>query len=286
MGGLFWVFDSIIDATLLNEGAVLTQLVSPSPAELWIRSFVFFLFIIFSLLMSHEFNKRRKLYEAIQKNEEALRKSAHENELLLREVHHRVKNNMQVMSSICSLQSKQIEDENALNVLKKSSSRIHAMAYVHEHLYQKKNLSEIPTDDYLNSLAEYILHIFETGPDKVDYNSSVENLPSSPDTLLTLGLILNELVSNSLKHAFKDIPAPEISLKLFKDSKGSHHFIYQDNGIGVQEELSFDRTTGSLGLFLTKSFVERLDGTIQIDGSNGTTVHITFDPQYAAASQT
>jgi two-component sensor histidine kinase len=264
-----------VDAVVLQEGTLRQQLSSPAPSEVWVRTFVLFLLLTYSLLIRREFKKSRRITESLREKETALSKTAKENELLLQEVHHRVKNNMQVISSICSLQSKQIEDVNALNVLKNSSNRIQAMARVHEHLYCNQNLSEIKTGEYFSSLVTYIIQVFEKTPKGLKFTSSIDDLPLGPDTLLTLGLILNELISNSLKHAFGDTHQPELSLKMFKDNEGKNHLVCRDNGIGMPDEIS-SSGTDRMGLFLLKSFVTGLDGSIDIDGVSGTSVHITF----------
>ncbi len=275
MGILFWGFDSFIDAVILGEGTFVSQLLTPEPVEIWIRVFVLFLFVSFSLLMRREFRKRRALYEKLQENQTAIKKKARENELLLKEIHHRVKNNMQVMSSICHLQSKHIEDEQALGVLQNSSSRIQAMAFVHEHLYSYHTLSEIKENEYFNALVQSTLRVFQVKPEELNFTSSIANTGMDPDTLITLGLILNELMSNSLKHAFGNIQDPGISLRIFRNESGKHKFIYQDNGAGIPEGHS-GHDADNMGIFLINSFVQRLDGTIEIDGSSGTTVQITF----------
>lgn len=211
-----------------------------------------------------------KLYE------ERITQSLKEKEVLLKEVHHRVKNNMQVISSILNLQSSYVKDEYALNLLKESQNRIKTMAYIHESLYQNKTFSSINFSDYITTLTNNILHSYTASIQKVRLVMDLQKVILNLDTSIPAGLIINELVTNSIKHAFKGVEEGIIFINLF--TKDNMLFLeVSDNGKGFPTEIDF-KNTNSLGLQLVNTLIEQLNGTIELKENNnkGTSFFINF----------
>ncbi len=210
--------------------------------------------------------------------EERIKASLAEKEVLLKEIHHRVKNNLQVISSLLFLQSKSIKEQEILEIFQDSQSRVRSMALVHEKLYQSQDLARIDFGEYVRSLANYLLRSYSAGSHRVELAIDIAAVFLSIDTAIPCGLILNELISNSLRHAFLDGRAGKIHVELQENEGGQLELTVSDNGTGLSEELDFRNTT-SLGLQLVNSLVRQLDGAIALDRQGGTTFQITFvDP--------
>ena len=210
-----------------------------------------------------------------KKAEEKIKASLKEKEVLLQEIHHRVKNNMQVVSSLLSLQSERIKDSQYTEMFKESQNRIRSMALVHEKLYQSENLAEINVNEYITSLVHRLFRSYEVRTDRVAVTIEVEDISLGINAAVPCGLIINELVSNSLKHAFPDKRKGGIKIKLCSVN-GNVELTVADNGVGMPEDFDF-RTTDSLGLDLVCTLAEyQLDGEITVDRSEGTAFTITF----------
>jgi PAS domain S-box-containing protein len=209
-------------------------------------------------------------------NEERITQSLKEKEILLKEVHHRVKNNMQVISSILNLQSSYVKDEYALGLLKESQNRIKTMAYIHESLYQNKTFTSINFSDYVSTLTNNILQSYAAAIQKVRLVLDIQKIILNLDTSIPAGLIINELVTNSIKHAFKGDKDGIILINLH--SKDNTLFLeVSDNGQGFPDEVDF-KNTNSLGLQLVNTLVEQLNGSIELTKNKykGTSFHIHF----------
>jgi PAS domain S-box-containing protein len=204
--------------------------------------------------------------------EEKIQKSLEEKENLLREVHHRVKNNLQIVSSLLNLQSYQVKDENDKELFQISQARLKSMALIHEKLYRSSDLSSINFREYSKHLASELLTNY--GAINIDLIVDVEDITLNIDTSVPCGLIINELVSNSLKYAFPDGRNGKISITLKTDNNG-YMLTISDDGIGFPEDLDF-RNTDSLGLQLVNSLVKQIEGEIRLDRSNGTKYEIKF----------
>jgi PAS domain S-box-containing protein len=207
-------------------------------------------------------------------SEEKLKTSLKEKEVLLKEVHHRVKNNLQVISSILNLQSTYVKDDNTLYILRECQNRIKSMAFIHEALYQNKQFAEIPFDEYLIMLVKNLFHSYSIDHAHVRLNFDVERVFLNIDTSIPCGLIVNELVSNAFKYAFPGKKQGFIFISL-KKQNDDVTLIIKDNGIGLANEIDF-RNTESLGLQLVVTLVEQIGGQIKLDSSNGTKFEITF----------
>lgn len=205
----------------------------------------------------------------------AITKSLQEKEVLLKEVHHRVKNNLQVISSILNLQSSYVKDENTLDILRESQNRVKSMSFIHESLYRSKDFSQVNFSDYLNNLINNVVHTFLL-PDKDVYlETDLGAVNLNLDQAIPCGLILNELLTNAMKYAFEGIDEPKLEVKIFeKDSKVSIWIM--DNGIGLPEDFKIDETD-SLGLQLVQTLTDQLDGTLEMKTGDGTKYLLTFE---------
>jgi len=228
-----------------------------------------------------------RLYEAAQQEiterkraEEQSKASLKEKEVLLKEIHHRVKNNLQVISSLLYLQSKSVVDERALEMFLDSRNRVRSMALVHERLYQSKDLARTDFAEYARNLASYIFQSYGANSNVIQLKINVDDVFLGVDTAIPCGLIINELVSNSLKYAFPAGRAGEIRIELWSDDDGQFTLMVSDNGVGLPKDLDF-RATQSLGLQLVHTLVEQLEGTIELDRSGEMAFKITFtEPKY------
>lgn len=213
--------------------------------------------------------------------EKRLEASLREKETLLRELYHRTKNNMQVISNLIDLQAVTVNGEQTLKLFKETQNRINTMALVHEKLYQSKDLSNLNLKDYISDLANAVLRSYQLSGDRISLKLDVETISVSIDTATPCGLIINELMSNSLKHAFPGDRQGEVSLVLYQSEKGEIDMRFSDNGIGLPKGFNF-RDTRSLGLTLVRNLsVKQLKGTIEVRTDHPTEFHIKFkEPLY------
>ncbi len=206
--------------------------------------------------------------------EERIKASLREKEVLLKEIHHRVKNNLQVISSLLYLQAKNIQGKEPPAMFQDSQSRVRAMALVHERLYQSQDLARVNFAEYVRSLANYLFRSYGVNTNVIRLKINVEDVFLGVDTAIPCGLIINELVSNSLKHAFPDGREGEIRIELRSDD-GWCILVVSDDGVGFPRDVDF-RNKQSLGLQLVDTLVNQLEGIIELDGSSGTAFEITL----------
>lgn len=211
----------------------------------------------------------------IKNAEEKIKTSLEEKELLLRELHHRVKNNLQIISSLINLQSKGIKDQGDLEIFRESQSRVKSMAIIHEKLYQSSDLSNINFKDYIQSLVRYLVSYYSSEMIEIELDVDEDQILNM-DTAVPCGLIINELVINSLKHGFKD-KSGKISIKLTSndDTPACYTLIVSDNGIGLPPEVDI-KNPKKLGLQLVVSLTKQLDGKIDLETDGGTKFIIKF----------
>lgn len=220
--------------------------------------------------------------------EEQTKASLAEKEVLLKEIHHRVKNNLQVISSLLNLQSGYITDEQSSQMFRESQNRVRSMALIHEKLYQSMDLARIDFAGYVRELADYLFRMYGANSHNIKLEVNVDDVPLDIDTAIPCGLIINELVSNSLKYGFPAEtekrkpesqrarePEGEIRVGLCAGNDGKLILTVSDNGIGFPEDLDF-QDTDSLGLQLVNTLTGQLEGDIQLDRKAGTTFNITF----------
>ncbi|MBM4241555.1 MAG: PAS domain S-box protein [Euryarchaeota archaeon] len=209
-----------------------------------------------------------------KKAEEQIKASLKEKEVLVQEIHHRVKNNLQIVSSLLNLQTRYVDDQESINVLQESQGRVKSMAIVHELLYQTRSLAEIDLSRYVPSLVSYLFDSYNVDPQRIKLKMEMEDVLFNIDTAIPCGLIINELVSNSLKHAFPEGREGEITIKLH-DTDGKYMLTISDNGVGFPEDIDFQKTD-TLGLQLVNNLTSQIDGTIELDRSYGTEFKIIF----------
>lgn len=206
--------------------------------------------------------------------DEQIKASLREKEVLLKEIYHRVKNNLQVVSSLLNLQSERIEDKNAAELFKISQNRIDSMALIHEELYQSEDLARVDFAEYIQKLVTELYSSYGVDCETIKLNINAANILLDINKAIPSGLIINELVSNSLKHAFPDGKEGELSVVLRSDNN-QFTLTIRDTGVGFPDDLDF-RNTASLGMQLVVTLTNQLDGTIELDRSGGTTFNITF----------
>jgi PAS domain S-box-containing protein len=206
--------------------------------------------------------------------EEALKASLREKEVLLKEIHHRVKNNLQIISSLLNLQSGYSEDPHLQAMFEDSQHRIQSMALIHEHLYQASDLARIDFGSYVRSLAAQLLRSYQHFCPRVTLSTNMAAVSLGIDQALSCGLLVNELMTNSLKHAFPHEQDGNISLALQVDAY-QVTLLVQDTGVGFPDDLDF-RATDSLGLQLVCALTEQLGGTITLERHSGTLFRLTF----------
>jgi len=201
-------------------------------------------------------------------------KSLKEKEVLLKEVHHRVKNNLQVISSILNLQTAYLKDKGTINLLKECQNRIKTMAFIHESLYQNKDFSQINFSEYIITLVKNLFYSFEANQQKIKTNFAIDTIFLNLDLSIPCGLIINELVSNALKYAFDDGRQGAVFITLKKQG-GKIKMGVADNGRGMPENVDY-RNTETLGLQLVTTLTEQINGVITMNRNKGTTFEIIF----------
>lgn len=210
------------------------------------------------------------LFWALRLNKK-LKKVASEKDTLLKEIHHRVKNNLQVVSALLTLQSKYIKDQGAIDALQRGQNRVESMALIHKNLYQHENLKGVDTRDYLERLVEHLVTSYQLDDQNIELELEVPSLNLDVDTMIPLGLIINELISNSLKHAFKDRDGGKITVRLREEDNQLLLHIADDGG-GVKDQIQ----PVNFGQSLVRSLVRRLNGDLKINTEDGYAVDLTI----------
>jgi two-component sensor histidine kinase len=233
---------------------------------------------IVMLVAGFYFNRSRAKQRANQlleeKSEKITRQNA-EKEILLKEIHHRVKNNLQIISSLLSMQTRTLMDEQAIDAMKESQSRVKTMALIHEKLYQYDNLSRINMKEYISQLSDFLAHTYRTDK-RIEMEILTDEITLDIDTAVPLGLIANELLSNALKYAFEEVEEGKISVILERSGNDRYMLEVKDTGKGFKQGTDITKYK-SLGLKLVQSLTRQLDGNLVIlDQKPGTTFKIDF----------
>jgi two-component sensor histidine kinase len=249
--------------------ASLTVLDSLNKAELgkkqlFIRSLIggIILLLIIGALIYHNFYLARKHKKRV--------------EILLRELHHRVKNNLQILASLLSLQSKQLTDVNAIEAVKSSESRVNAMALIHRKLYSDENSNLINVKDYIIELVTYLTQSYGYSQKNLRVSFSVDNIDIDPDRLIPIGLIINELVSNAFKYAYVNESNPTLAIEFRIDVEKNIVLLVKDNGKGIDK---LPDNSDSFGLKMVRLLTRELRGSFNIVVQNGTTFSLTIPVQ-------
>jgi PAS domain S-box-containing protein len=210
-----------------------------------------------------------------KQTDEHIKASLHEKEVLLKEIHHRVKNNLQIISSLLSLQARYLKVPHAQHALEDSKNRVKSIALLHELLYQSKDIARIDFAQYIKSIVLQLFHAYDVDADTVTFEINADDRVLEIDAATPFGLIINELVSNALKHAFPGSRRGKISIELSGDEGGMSKMIVADNGIGFPKGVDL-RTMNSLGLKLVITLIQQLSGTIELDQTAGARFTTTF----------
>ena len=205
--------------------------------------------------------------------EQKVRQSLKEKNLLLKEIHHRVKNNLLIVSSLLESQADYIDDLQAIKMLEDSQNRITSMALIHEQLHCSTSLFEIDIQQYVTALVEHITNSYLTK--EIDFQINIQPVKLNIETAHPCGLIINELISNALEHAFVDRQQGNIIIKFARDESGCYSLLLKDDGIGFPAHKNFYQSE-SLGLELVSTLVEQLEGEIEMENNYGTQIKITF----------
>ena len=206
--------------------------------------------------------------------EEQIKISLKEKETLLKEIHHRIKNNLQIISSLLNLQSNYLKDKLTKDVFLETKNRVRTMALVHEKLYKSKDLASIDLGEYITTLVHELFRSYKAKSKAIALDVSVDNISIDIDTAIPCGLIINELVSNSLKHAFHNNKPGEIHIG-FHSKDTEYTLSVGDNGIGIPQNIDFHNTE-SLGLQLVCALTHQLNGSIELNRTNGTIFKVVF----------
>jgi two-component sensor histidine kinase/streptogramin lyase len=233
------------------------------------------IFYFFTTYRTKKLNKTKSILEQeVSKRIQEITKEKEEKELLIKEVHHRVKNNLQIINSLLSIQSSYIKDEKVMEMFSKSIDRIKSMAIIHEKLYKSKDLTHIDIQDYLTVLAHGLINSYNLDKHIVtDIEILVKQL--TIDTLIPVGLIINELLTNSIKHAFEDQPVGKIFIFMDVTDDRKYKLVVGDDGKGISKKKS-EKPKETLGMELIKILVEQIDGTIERKKQKGTVYKILF----------
>ena len=209
------------------------------------------------------------------KAEKLLQDSLAEKEIMIKEIHHRVKNNLQIISSLLTLQAEFIKDESSRGYFNDSQNRVKSMAIIHEKLYQTRDFANIDIKDYVSNLTLSLFKAYNINTKLIEVDVEISNILLDVDTAIPCGLIINELVSNSLKYAFSDGRKGKMTIKLLPVEDDKLQLIVGDNGIGLPEDLE-SRETQSLGLTLVNILAKQLNGNLEKINNNGATFILTF----------
>lgn len=219
-----------------------------------------------------------RAHHRLYKSRNEIQERIEEKETLLKEVHHRVKNNLQTVSSLLSLQSRAIDDSKISSIIKSSQNRVVSMAMVHEMLYKRDDyLSKIELEPYVQELCDYLVRSVKGSGYDVKMNLDIKNYKLSIDTVIPLGLIINETITNALKYGIAEVRDGEIHVSVDKIGKNRYKMYLGDNGIGYSEEIN-PKTSNSLGLKLIYNLTRQLRGSITRDYTKkGTHYTIEFE---------
>ncbi len=230
------------------------------------------LFMIVAVFAYMAFTSNKKKKEQITLQKQAIEKSLQEKEVLLREIHHRVKNNLQVVSSLLSLQSNYITDEQALQAVRESRNRVQSMSLIHQNLYQEHDLTGIEIRDYIGKLCDNLFHSYNIQSEKIKLIKELQPLNLDVDIVVPLGLILNELISNSLKYAFADGREGAIKI-ILKEENAMLKLGVHDNGIGTNIKDGLKKEY-AFGYKMINAFLQKLKGEMKIYSEGGTKIDI------------
>ena len=222
-----------------------------------------FLLIVISLIIF-------RLYQKLKNQNAVIEKALQEKEVLLKEIHHRVKNNLQIVMSLLNIQSRKVKDEKAVEALQEGRARVESMSLIHQTLYRKGDLTGVDLQDYLNRLCQSILDTYQLDKNRIRFESKIEPLVLDVDSVIPLGLIINELLTNSIKHAFPHQKEGIVYIDIQESNEGLQLQV-ADNGIGIPVK-AHKNSRGTFGLEMINTFKRKLKADVTIMGEEGTRV--------------
>lgn len=208
-------------------------------------------------------------------NDEQLKKALKEKDIMLKEIHHRVKNNLQIVISLLNLQASSVDDSKLKSQLTISQNRVRSMALIHQLLYRSNDLSSIGIEDYLYSISGQLLSAYGDLKDRITVKICASDIYFNIENAVPFGLLINELITNSLKHGFTGGTKGTINIKLTRNENGSYTLKYSDNGVGIPLTIVNGHVTG-FGMYLVETLVNQLEGSIVHLHSKGTSYEVVF----------
>ncbi|WP_422360105.1 tetratricopeptide repeat-containing sensor histidine kinase [Reichenbachiella sp.] len=227
--------------------------------------------VIMAVIIWRNGKKQKEVNKQLNEQKETIEKTSKERETLLKEIHHRVKNNLQVISSLLSMQSRQMDEGEAKSAVREGQSRIKSMSLIHQKLYSQDELSRINMKEYISELSQYLFKSYKMG-ESIKEVLETQEIQLDVDTAVPLGLIINELIANALKYAFEDKKQGELKVQ-FAQEDNFYKLKVSDDGVGLPSQWEKKK---NMGMRLVQILVEQLDGELAIENSNGTTFMITF----------
>jgi PAS domain S-box-containing protein len=207
--------------------------------------------------------------------EHDLRRSLDEKDLLMKEIHHRIKNNLAVVQSLLSLQLSDISDEKIQSYFQDTKNRVQSMSMIHERLSRSEDLSTMNFSEFINSLVNNLFHTYNINPDKIKLKVSIPDISFDVDTIMPSALVLNELITNSFKYAFPGNRTGEVSVVLRVGEDNEIELVVKDNGIGIPDDINIHESN-SLGLMLVSALISQMKARLEIVKNNGTEFRIKF----------
>ncbi|MEX0287843.1 MAG: sensor histidine kinase [Flavobacteriaceae bacterium] len=273
--GKVYLYISIMIIVLIYLQGITTSSITQNVVPPHSQDLFSFLSVIFSVyLLGGVLGKNLlKAHHDLYKSKMLVEQQIGEKETLLKEVHHRVKNNLQTVSSLLSLQSRSIEDEGVKKLIKSSQNRVIAMAMVHEMLYMRDDLSKIEFKSYVQELSEYLVRSVKGSENNIELDLDIPDIQLGIDTAIPLGLLINEAVTNALKYGIKGDDKGQIHIALKKPQESNFELEIGDNGAGFSDTINH-KNTKSLGLKLIHNLARQLKGTITKDYSKKGTNYI------------
>ena len=261
-----------------------TAVIEKSRYEKWALIIGFLLVVAVAIIFIQRFRIEARFHKKLESQNDELKLtyenlkatvvSKEEKEVMIREIHHRVKNNLQIISSLVNLQANSVDDNKVQHMFREVQNRIISMSLLHEQLYRAPDLSRVDVKDYLNVLLDNLLSIYAN-----DTNISVRNnikvKSFGVDTLIPIGLLVNEAVTNSLKYAFRNKPSGTITIEMEHLDEKRYSLLIEDDGVGIPAD-KLNEIRESLGMELIHTFVSQLDGEVELDTENGTSYRIIF----------
>jgi len=254
--------DKEIQILQINKSRLTITLIS-------IALLVTLLFIAFNVKWN---KKKKKIYKLLKKQKEEISLKNDEKTAMLKEIHHRVKNNLQIVNSLLKFQSREIKDKNVVAIFEKAQKRVVSMALLHEKMYNSEDLKHIDVKEYVSLLISDLVNTYSIGK-KINLDIVVDNVHIGMRTLVPLGLIINEIITNSFKHAFIDTLEGTITVNIKQLKNRSYEMLIGDDGIGFTDKLKPSKT----GTKLINAFIKQLNGTIELLNQQGTMYKIIFE---------